>query len=123
LRELDFARVDFYERTGLYKLISAKGGTIFQSATTIRYRKIIATFSVFEITTKIIYWDDKSVYMEHKFIGRVGFVHAVVIGRQRVVKVSVEEIMKILVTRAISTRMMENGDLANPKPDMSLEVS
>lgn len=53
LRELDFARVDFYERTGLYKRIREKGGAVVQGACTIRYRRFVRPFSVFKITTKV----------------------------------------------------------------------
>jgi len=53
LRELDFARVDFYERTGLYKKIRQKGGAVVQGACTIRYRRFVRPFSVFKITSKV----------------------------------------------------------------------
>jgi hypothetical protein len=53
LRELDFARVDFYERTGLYRKIRQKGGAVVQGACTIRYRRFVRPFSVFKITSKV----------------------------------------------------------------------
>ena len=53
LRELDFARVDFYERTGLYRQIRQKGGAVVQGACTIRYRRFVRPFSVFKITSKV----------------------------------------------------------------------
>lgn len=53
IRELDFARVDFYERTGLFKLIKAKGGSLAMGATTIRYRRFIKLFNRFKITSKV----------------------------------------------------------------------
>uniref|UniRef100_T1GPB0 Protein THEM6 n=1 Tax=Megaselia scalaris TaxID=36166 RepID=T1GPB0_MEGSC len=52
-REIDFARADFYERTCLYKKILAKGGSVVQGASTIRYRKFIRPFSLFRITSKV----------------------------------------------------------------------
>ena len=55
LRELDFARVDFYERTGLYKTIRKKGGAVVQGACTIRYRRFVRPFSIFKITSKVHY--------------------------------------------------------------------
>lgn len=54
MRELDFARVDFYERTGLYKCIRNKGGAIAMGATTIRYRRFIRLFHRYMITSKVI---------------------------------------------------------------------
>ena len=53
LRELDFARVDFYERSGLYRAIKAKGGAVVQGACTVRYRRFIRPFSVFKIHSKV----------------------------------------------------------------------
>lgn len=54
IRELDFAKIDFYERTSLYKRVVAKGGQIYAGATTIRYRRFIKVFTKYRITTKVI---------------------------------------------------------------------
>lgn len=55
-RELDFARADFFERTGLYRKVLSKGGEILQGAATIRYRRYIRIFSRYKITTKVSGW-------------------------------------------------------------------
>ncbi|XP_015521406.1 protein THEM6 [Neodiprion pinetum] len=100
LRELDFARVDFYERTNLYREIRAQGSGVVQGAATIRYRRFLRPFSVYKITSKIIYWDDKSIFMEHKFISSGdGFVRAIAICRQRVLECSAEAVMGVLLDR------------------------
>lgn len=62
LRELDFARADFYERTGLYANIKAAGGSVLQAATTIRYRRYLKPFTKFTITSKV------SLYTSHIYI-------------------------------------------------------
>lgn len=54
IRELDFARADFYERTGLYKCVKSKGGTVAMGATTVRYRRFIRLFHRYMITSKVI---------------------------------------------------------------------
>lgn len=127
MRELDFARVDFYERTGLYRTIRKNGGAIVQGAATIRYRRFIKPFSIFDITTKIIYWDEQNIFMEHRFIGRDQFIHAIAICRQRLTECSAEHIMEILLSEttnvASSTEKLENGDLIKLKPELPLEVS
>lgn len=98
LRELDFARVDFYERTDLYRTIKRKGGSVFQGAATIRYRRFIRPYHRFHIQSRIIYWDDQSVYMEHRFVRPSDqFVHAIAICRQRIVDCSAEEVMNDLL--------------------------
>ncbi|CAG9569903.1 unnamed protein product [Danaus chrysippus] len=97
LRELDFARADFYERTGLYANIKAAGGSVLQAATTIRYRRYLKPFTKFTITSKAIYWDEKTFFMEHEFIGPSGFVHAVALCRQRIIDTSVAAIAELLL--------------------------
>lgn len=54
LRELDFARVDFYERTDLYREICSQGSGVVQGAATIRYRRFIKPLTIFKITSKVI---------------------------------------------------------------------
>ncbi|GBP86208.1 Protein THEM6 [Eumeta japonica] len=88
LRELDFARADFYERTGLYSGIRVAGGAVVQAAATIRYRRFLRPFTSYTITSKAVYWDEKTVFMEHRFIGANGFVHAIAVCRQRVLDTS-----------------------------------
>lgn len=44
-----------------------------------------------------IYWDDKTVFMEHEFVGPGGFVHAVAVCRQRVIDTSAVAIAELLV--------------------------
>lgn len=54
LRELDFARADFYERTDLYREACSQGSGVVQGATTIRYRRFIKPLTIFKITSKVI---------------------------------------------------------------------
>ncbi|CAK1546667.1 unnamed protein product [Leptosia nina] len=97
VRELDFARADFYERTGLYSNIKAAGGGILQGASTIRYRRYVKPFTKIRITSRAVYWDDRTLFMEHEFIGPGGFVHAVALCRQRVIDTSVAAIAELLL--------------------------
>lgn len=64
--------------------------------------------------------------MEHRFIGKDDFIHAIAICRQRLIDVSAEEVMEILLaetpTHASSTEKLENGDLVKLKPEMPAEV-
>lgn len=127
LRELDFARVDFYERTSLYNKIVKKGGGIVQGAATIRYRRFIKPYAIFTITTKVIYWDSQGIFLESRFVGSDGFVHAIAICKQRVTECSADEVMEELLketpTDGTSCEKLENGDLIKLKPEIPLEVS
>lgn len=136
LREIDFARVDFYERTKLYHTIRAKGGSVVQGATTIRYRRFIRPFSLFRLTSKIVYWDEQSIFMEHRFLSPAdGFVHCIAICRQRVLNCSAEDVIGTLLTDeknqmkngGIVPEKLENGTIpatttVSAKPEMPLEV-
>lgn len=122
LREVDFARTEFYTRTGLWAAIREKGGLPVQGGTNIRYRKFIRTFSLYSISSRIVYWDHNSIYMEHRFVSRGdNFVNAIVHCRQRVINCNVEEMMGELLAK----RAKENpGELEAPrmKPECPLEV-
>ncbi|KAH8387005.1 hypothetical protein KR093_004030 [Drosophila rubida] len=103
-RELDFARVDFYERTQLYRTIRRLGGSVFQGAATIRYRRFIRPFHRFQINSRIIYWDEQSLFMEHRFVRPADkFVHCIVICRQRVIDVAMEAVMAELLAKSSTT--------------------
>lgn len=66
--------------------------------------------------------------MEHRFIGKDDFIHAIAICRQRLINCSAEHVMEMLLAASparASTSMekLENGDLVKMKPEMPLEVS
>lgn len=126
LREIDFARVDFYERTNLYATILSKGGSVVQGATTIRYRRFIRPFTMYKITSKIIYWDQQSIYMEHRFLSRTdGFINCVAICRQRVINASADDVISTLLLTGDANKCgLENGGsgVGGGKLEMPLEV-
>ncbi|XP_011315264.1 protein THEM6 [Fopius arisanus] len=127
LRELDFARADFYERTSLYREICSQGKGIVQGAATIRYRRYVKPFSIYMIKSKIIYWDDKSIFMEHKFITpRDDFVCAVAICRQRVLDCNAETIMAALLDRGVKNNGTVDVDVTqvtHVRPQLPPEVA
>lgn len=55
VRELDFARLQFCERTGLYRAILNVHGSLLQSTAYIRYRRSIMLFTPYKVTTKVIH--------------------------------------------------------------------
>jgi len=96
LRELDFARFHYYDRTGIYAEISKRGGGAVQGASSVRYRRALPIFTPYKVNTKLIYWDDKNFYLEHQFISiSDNFIRAVILSKQSVtaLKVPVPEII------------------------------
>lgn len=69
LREVDMARIDFYIRTKLYDVVRSQKGQILLGACNVRFRRFIGIFQRFKITTKIIYWNEDNIFIEHK-VGR-----------------------------------------------------
>ena len=103
LREVDFARTDFLTRTGLWQRLREKGGSLFQGATSIRYRRFIRLFSLYHITTQVVYWDESSFYTEHRFISKHdNFIRAIIYGRTKIVNCNVEELMADLMKNPLT---------------------
>lgn len=53
LRELDFARFHFYDRSGIYEAVMTKATGAVQGASSVRYRRAIPIFMPYKITTKV----------------------------------------------------------------------
>ncbi|XP_045493166.1 protein THEM6 [Colias croceus] len=95
VRELDFARFHFYDATGIYANIKAVDGHVLQGASTIRYRRTIPIFTAYKVETKLVYWEDKSLFIEQKFITlNDGFVRAIVLSRQNLINVDADTLLK-----------------------------
>lgn len=65
-REVDLARIDFYIRSGLYDVVRSQKGQILLGAASVRFRKFIGIFARFKLTTKIVFWNEDSIFIEHK---------------------------------------------------------
>ncbi|PBC34290.1 protein THEM6 [Apis cerana] len=114
LRELDFARFHYYDRSGIYSAIVKKGGSAVQGASLTRYRRAIPIFTLYKVTTKLIYWDDKNFYLEHEFISLTdGFVRAVIFSKQTAtgLKVPVPEIIAEIEPNAQRPEMTKDLEL------------
>lgn len=94
LRELDFARFHFYALTGIFEGIRKHKGDAVQGASNVRYRKAIPIFSAYKVETKLIWWDDKAIYLEQKFVTFDGFVRAIALSKQSITKCNVIELLK-----------------------------
>jgi len=95
LREIDLARIEFLLRTGVWRELRRRGGLMFTIANSVRYRKFVRTFQRYEIRTRIVYWDDVSVFFEHRFVSKADqFVRAIVYNRQRVVDCGADELLR-----------------------------
>lgn len=53
LRELDFARFHYYDRSGIYGEISKLGGGAVQGASSTRYRRALGILNPYKVTTQV----------------------------------------------------------------------
>lgn len=100
LRELDFARTDFFQRTGLWSEIRGRGGQVYVSASSVRYRRFIRLFAAFRVQTRIVYWDEATLFIEHRFVTPDdGFVRAIIYAQLKVMQCDLQKVMDELLSR------------------------
>jgi len=105
IREADFGRFHFLERSGLYKAATNAKAHIVQGACNVRFRRPISLFTPFKVTTRVIYWDEKNLYFEQQFITKDGFIRAVAISQNKIVGTDVGELMGKLLEKDASYRL------------------
>jgi acyl-CoA thioesterase FadM len=73
LREMDYARYDLFVRSNLY----ARYKNTVVGAIVIRYRRAISVLTPLKIESKIVWYDDKSFYVQQRIISLLdGFVRS-----------------------------------------------
>lgn len=65
---MDLGRVDFIFRTGLYQEMKKIKAMPVLSTAKMRYRIPLAPFQQYDLETRMVCWDDKWLYIEHRFI-------------------------------------------------------
>ena len=68
LSMLDVARVDLMLRSGMAPRLRSAGFYPVVAAETIRFRRSLQLFQVFDVETKVIGWDDKAFLIQHRFL-------------------------------------------------------
>ena len=91
-REMDFGRFDFYFRTGCSAYIEGiQGMYVVQHGASIRYRRSINLLVPFKLVTRLVFWDEKALYFEQKFVSlHDGFIRAIALCKNTVVGGSVK---------------------------------
>ncbi|KAF0813657.1 hypothetical protein IGB42_02009 [Andreprevotia sp. IGB-42] len=65
---LDLARTDLMLRSGLYDKIQAARWYPVVAMETMQFRKSLKCWQRFEVETTVLGWDEKSVYLEQRFV-------------------------------------------------------
>lgn len=63
----DLARTDLMLRSNSFKLIRKKGWYPVVAAETMQFKKSLTVGQQFTVTTQVIAWTERAVYMEHTF--------------------------------------------------------
>ncbi len=96
VRELDYGRYDYLERSGIVKLMMKNKFSFVQNAATIRFRRALELFHPFSIVTKVVYFDAKFMFFEQQIVSRrTGFIHAIAYNKN--VILGCEDVEKFLM--------------------------
>jgi acyl-CoA thioesterase FadM len=72
---MDLGRADLIARSGLVGLLMRRRWAPVLASSGIRFRRSLAPFQAFDLTTRIVYWDEKWFYIHQEFV-RDGDVYA-----------------------------------------------
>ena len=64
----DIGRYDWSARTGMLRVFRKNRWFPVIATAAVTFRRSLELFQRFELSTKVIYWDDKWFYIEHEFI-------------------------------------------------------
>lgn len=82
---MDLGRVDFILRSGAWRLMRRERMGIVLGGMALRFRRPLAPFERFSLTTRLLGWDEKWLYVEQVFTGPKG-VACVAVARNAFVK-------------------------------------
>lgn len=63
---MDLGRTDLIIRTGLHKVMLREGWQAVIGGTTVRFRRPLKPFQACRLTTRLLCWDDRWLYIEHR---------------------------------------------------------
>lgn len=109
LTMLDVARVDLLLRSGVGARLWRRGLYPVVAAETIRFRRSLQLFQVFEVESVMLGWDEKAFVIEHRFLRRSELV--------------AEAIVRIRFLRRAggsvgSREILESVGLGEPSPEL-----
>lgn len=97
LRAFEFGRAAFGLKNRLWQKAKKLKAHLLISAQVVRYRRPVTLFQAFEIHSKIVYWEDRDVYIEQQLI-TVGdnFVRAVCMVKMTLVDGALNDLLTSL---------------------------
>jgi len=71
----EVGRIALFSKNGLLSHCRQRNITVGFSSISLRFRREFKLFQPFKVESKLCGWDDRSWYIDQKFIGTNGFVH------------------------------------------------
>lgn len=68
LTVMDLGRVDLIVRSGLWPVVRARKWYPVLGAAAMVYRRSLAPFQRYALTTRVLGWDEKWIFIEHRFM-------------------------------------------------------
>ncbi len=112
---MDLGRMDYVLRVGLAGYVIKNKYIPVLSSAQMRYRLPLLPFQKYTLTTRIICWDDKWVFMEHRFlikggkkdgaVAAIGLVKGSFFSKQTRTTIPTGDIMRAIGKEAISPAM------------------
>jgi len=83
---MDLGRTDLLLRSDAFHTVRKKGWYPVLAAETIRFKRSLKLFQKFTIRTRVIGWDERSVYLEQQFISKDKLVAKAVVDARFLMK-------------------------------------
>ncbi|KAE9017552.1 hypothetical protein PR003_g13631 [Phytophthora rubi] len=87
LRECGFGRRDLWQHNGVWKVVTAAGGNLVVGSQTVRYRRELSFGQAYTLQSRLLCWDKRAFYVEHRFVTRSSkgeFVNVIVLVKNSV---------------------------------------
>jgi len=96
---MDLSRVDMTMRSGAWPRVRQEGMLPALGSSSIRFRRAIRPLQKFTITCRMLSWDEKWIYMEHRFLAE-GDVFAIAVVKAAFIdkngRVPTERLVKVM---------------------------
>ncbi|KAF1332337.1 putative thioesterase, partial [Globisporangium splendens] len=88
-RECGFGRRDLWQHNGIWAIVTANGGNLVVGSQTVRYRRELSFGEVYTLETRVLGWDNRAFYVEHRFVTQPKssgskFINAIIIVKNTV---------------------------------------
>jgi acyl-CoA thioesterase FadM len=111
LREFDFGRIGLYLNKGLREVLLQLNGIILVNAVNVRYRRSLLLFQFYQVRTKIIWWEERSMYLEQRMVTSDGFVVAIALVKMAVRGTTTSDIMSAVCGNVKVTSPLPTNEL------------